>query len=327
MHDMEMARGSSTGINLAIGEPELVSRELGFGADMPYPPAEGCEGLLTELRFLHPGRYVVVANGAKQALLAAFYAHKQMGRTAVRHMPPHWPSYPTLAKLVGLEFYNGNTPPPSRKALEEAVHCVTSPNNPDGSQVEGATKCDIWDAAYASELYDWNGVAPDAETWVTSLSKLLGMPGLRIGWLATKNQELARLAAQYVEITTSGVCVPAQRIAENALRSMREDPETHARRGEVVRALMAVNREEMARNLWFTHRVENYGMFAWFRVLPGYRNLFADALLKTGVKLVSGAACGEEQPGWYRMNLAVDTARFRDAVRAINEEVLREDSK
>lgn len=314
MNDMEIARGTTDGDNLAIGEPYLVERELQLRS-LPYPypsrypSSVGEEGLLDELRPYYAGRHVVVANGAKQALLAAFYAYWALGRVnAVYHEPPYWPSYPTLAKLSGLDFKSTDLVPDFKTDL----HCITSPNNPDGRQITEEQACDIWDAAYASPIYNWNGVAPDATTIVTSMSKLFGLPGMRVGWLATKSAGVAHYAAQYVEITTSGVCTMAQESAAGVLRWVRDNPDHMRQRAEVASRLIQANGATFNAMLSpycsFTSGVpsDGNGMFAWFKLLDDFAEVFPTALKRAGVTLVSGKACGVDVPGFWRMNMALD---------------------
>lgn len=328
-----IARGASDGDNLAIGSPDLIERELrtgGWPSPYPsfYPAPEGSPRLLDELRVGHPGRHVVVTNGAKQALLAAFYAYQQTGSKDVYHQAPYWPSYPTLARLAGLRFFSDETEMRNSAPSGEEwsyVRALTSPNNPDGRQSN--YPCDIWDAVYASSIYGWDGVEPTATTIVSSLSKLLGLPGLRVGWLATKDPELARLAAQYVEITTSGVSTLAQEAAAAALRWVRENEAKALQRVEVIQALLATNGQAFNALIGPSCAIvrgvprDGTGMFAWFKVWDDEAMVFKAALQRAKITLVSGAACGMTEPGWWRMNMALDTRTTRAALERLAKEL------
>lgn len=316
---MQMARGNiEGGYNLAVGEPVLLQQWLRFellqiGGPFPYPTMDGHEALLKELRVLHPRGEIVVTNGAKQALSAAFYALKNVeGRTHVWHGPPYWPSYPTLARMAGLEW--GHT------WDENVITCVTAPNNPDGGEYGG--KWDIWDAVYAHWVYGWSARAPKHRVAVYSSSKLLGLSGARVGWLVTEDKAIANEARKFVEFTTSGVSVISQAYVAHALELMRKD--------ELVEWKLRQAREDMLHNsARFRTILGPYvryvagmpalgkGMFAWFQTNEPER--FQEAIQKAKVALVTGTACGDPNPGMYRMNMAQDCQYTHKALLAIKE--------
>lgn len=328
--DLQMARGAvDGGYNLAVGEPVVVQQRLLFSdykiqGPFQYPTLHGEPSLMKELQAMYPGEEVVISVGAKQALSAAFYAFKCVrDRVGVYHTPPYWPSYRTLTMMQGLRFI-------SEPGLDMGryIHCVTSPNNPDGRVVSGA--CDIWDAAYASPLYGWNGCEPQALVRVYSAAKLLGLSGARVGWLVTKDQELARWARLYVEFSTSGVSVPAQLVVAQALDRHRRDwlsgHQLSLARGDIL-ANGRVFNQVMGPYCQVVTGVPRHqqGMFAYFKVNdeliePGDRD-FENACRLAKVAVVTGLACGETYSGWYRMNMAQTTPYTEAALLAIKEQL------
>jgi aspartate/methionine/tyrosine aminotransferase len=319
MSDLQMARGPIVGgFNLAIGEPELLQEHLPFPAPVlpgpyVYPRLRGEEALLERLGKLYPGLHVVVANGAKHALLAAFHALRGY---SVAHHVPYWPSYPVLAHMSGVEF-EGRSKVQSWRA-PGTVLCATSPNNPDGS--ETTVECDVWDAVYAHWVYGWSGIEPAHKVRIGSASKLLGLSGVRVGWLVTADTELAEKAAIYVERTTSGVSVPAQAVVTEALRCMEEHDPTPG--FKAARSAMMENGFDFVRLMnGYCQKVrgvpfDGKGMFAWFQVLPDLAGeRFERALTIARVALVRGEACGATEPGWYRMNMM---ARRETTAAALN---------
>lgn len=305
--------------NLAVGEPFFLHRPLKALIVEPkpsakmraYPPYGGMPELLEVLQDAHPNQHVVVTTGAKQALLAAFYAlkRKRLGLTGVYHQAPHWPTYPTLAALSGLHFLaDGQWPE------ENYIKVVSSPNNPDGRTINSASmireKCNVWDAAYAHSVYGWDGVAPDHEISVWSAAKLLGLSGHRVGWLLTQDPVLAEHAADYVEKTTSGVNVYSQLKIAATLRWMRGNPVDTARAYSRAHAILGNNGAAFENN--FGDACTEYdgfpkngcGMFAWFR--PRSAVGFDRACGAAGVVTVHGEACGGPHD-WYRMSLGVET--------------------
>ncbi len=329
MDDLQMARGAvEGGFNLAIGEPVVLQQSMPFPptiitGPLQYPTMEGHPGLLQELKLLHPDEEVVITSGAKGALLAAFYAFKQQGnrehlpKDGVAHMAPYWPSYKTLARLSDLNFVSQEIEDPLNRLFY--IHCITSPNNPDGSEQAG--ECDILDAVYQHWLYGWNGIEPKYKIKVVSAAKLLGLSGARVGWLVTKDPNLALLARHYVEITGSGVSTPPQIVVAEALRIMRlSSPRQCYREARV----------KMIRNGdYFNDIIGEYcsdikgipangkGMFAYFKVKDEYNMKLWEAMKDANVSVVSGLACGEIYGTHFRMNMAQDNEYTKQALIAI----------
>lgn len=324
--DLEMARGNvEGGYNLAVGEPVLLQKHLAFPPFMcvgpySYPTMEGEKGLLKELRVLHPEGEIVVTNGAKQVLSAAFYALKEVeGRLNVVHNPPYWPSYLTLAKMQGM-FFNQPESLPSYD-----IRVVTAPNNPDGGEEYGGGY-DVWDAVYAHWVYGWSGQEPNHRIRVCSASKLLGMSGARVGWAVTKDPKLAAAMRRYVEFTTSGVSTPAQACVADALRFMRRPDICISSRYRDAREEMASNGRLFNRELgkavqWVAGvPARGQGMFAWFSVKDEFFFAFESAIQRAKVALVSGLACGRGG-GIYRMNMCHEQDYTRRALEAIKKEM------
>ena len=317
--------------NLALGEPRFLHKHLLFPVEpevlvqSDYPPHKGSGRLLEELGWLYPGKHVVVANGAKQALLAAFYAYKEMGRAGVKwsvyHEAPHWPSYPTLAELSGVVF---QSTPRLLIGQYEAITVKTLINNPDGRIIEpnDIGNYDVLDCAYGHPVYGWNGLLPDHEVSVWSAAKLFGMSGDRIGWLVTGNKEIAELAASYIEKTTSGVNTRSQALTADVLQFVRENKELTDRWYRNARGDLLTNGTNMFDALYgycyHLHR-SNRGMFSWFQVGSDLRDSF-DAILKEAkVMLVPGKACGATEDGWYRMSLGNTPEVTAAALQSLSE--------
>lgn len=309
-----MARGEEPGsYNLAVGEPFVIQDSLGAclpsrEQDVPiqsaYPRVGGERELLRKLHGLHGDDcHIVVACGAKQALAASMSALRTArNKHYVHHEAPYWPSYPTIAKQAGLGFVSKGV------AIESDLTCVTSPNNPNGSVMYDGS-CDIWDAVYAHPPYGYASEQfPDALIEVRSAAKMFGLSGIRVGWLVTKDEELAQLAAQYVEAATSGVSVPAQLYLARSIDHYRE-------RVDIKRHWDAAWRKIQLNGKIFMENLGRYcetisgvptgnpGMFAWFRIKPMLQPYFAQALEDCRVRLVTGEACGMQEPGWYRMSM------------------------
>lgn len=318
-HDLQLARLNNPGVtNLAIGEPVFLQEAMewhrlptDYWANFSplYPGLGGNEVLLHKLHERYPEAHIVVANGAKQALAATFYAYRMMGKKSVYHQAPYWPSYPTLAQLAQMRFV--------KKPSEGAVIVTTAPNNPDGSY-GGPKKCHIWDAVYADEVYGWRyEEAPDCEVAVYSAAKMYGLSGLRIGWLVTDNKEIADAASYFVELATSGVCSVAQGYVASVIDLEQETSEQRAKTQARVKLLMnGRSYSDLLSPL--LDKCEGFpangqGMFAW--VKPRDYEKFARATVNARVQFVTGEACGV--PGWYRCSVGQNVEVTSDALTRI----------
>lgn len=303
--------------NCAIGEPAFLQKLTKFHSNLvEYPPIIGHEPLLVELRHLHPDSHIVVTNGAKQALLAAFWALNQLeGRSCVHHTAPHWPSYPTLAQMSGLSFASSPLWPID-------ISCTTSPNNPDGAESIGWASIgrpyDVWDAAYASPLYGWSGEAPEHRISVWSAAKLLGCSGYRVGWLVTQEPKLADLAAKYVEFTTSGVALPSQGMVANMLQWRRLYSSDAAEVQEDAKLALANNWAHLQDALNGWAEITNYGKGMFALVKTSDLERFKKLLVEAKVAMVTGEACGMREPGWYRVNVGITRFQMDSACMALN---------
>lgn len=328
-HDWQMAKSSEPGtINLAVGEPlflqhhlyhrTVLSDELGTGlrfAETAYPPFGG-DPRLTELikKHLAPNYdHIIITNGAKQGILAAFYAAREvLGFKAVYHQAPHWPSYPTLAKQIGLEFNSETTPFAS-------AMCITTPNNPDGNQdYNPIADYYLWDAAYAHAVYGYRGLAPKYSIAVFSCAKTLGVSGLRIGFVATNNAELAKSMAYYVEIATSGVSIASQLILSRLLEAVEGYTQQVDKLYSSARQCLISNAESFDKLVApFCTKVSDLrsGMFAWFQ--PANLERFNMAIAASKIKLVTGEACGGSH-GYFRMSLGLKAPEFHQAMLELN---------
>lgn len=131
------------------------------------------------------------------------------------------------------------------------------------------------------------------------LSKSYGLPGLRIGWVATKNEAVAEKFAILKEYTTICNAAPSEFLAGVALRNRK--------------AILDKNLQIVANNLQhYTVFFEKYGdLFSWYKPNAGPVAFvkmhfdeddlaFADQVLKKqGVLLLPGSIY--DYPGYFRI--------------------------
>lgn len=301
--DSQLLRDNVSGYNLSLGEPYFlhdVFKELGIYpttdlGDYHYPTTAPAPELMEQLRKQFPTGYLVVANGAKQAISAAIEGLLQGDTEYLALKAPYWPSYPTLGNLSSKRLRIINWDPTD---VHRQISIDASPNNPDGRT--GVEPVDIWDAAYASPVYTSPTklvIPPKHLVSVWSAAKLYGCSGARVGWLHTEDKNIAEAASRYVEQTTSGVSVNSQRFVARTIKRLENHPEAL----ELAKMRLDQNRSIFKRILpHLKSAVYNAGMFAWFE--PSNFSKFSQSLKKSEVRLVTGDVCGGPKT-FFRMSL------------------------
>jgi aspartate/methionine/tyrosine aminotransferase len=147
--------------------------------------------------------------------------------------------------------------------------------------------------------------------------------------LGTDDPEIARAAAYFVEITTSGVSIISQEVLATTLHSMRGvgSMEFYTERTLAARATLMANGVAfsewigpMCQEVYGVPR-DGSGMFAWFRA--DRPESMARALRDAKVKVVTGDACGQPAPGWFRMSMGHDQEITDAALARIRYEYYR----
>jgi aspartate/methionine/tyrosine aminotransferase len=161
-------------------------------SDMAYGPYEGNSELIEKTHgviFKTTGqkyKYILITNGASGALNLILRRFKAKGGEKVYTTQYGYPSYEGFIKRAGLDRIR------SLKAYvesEKGIRLIDSPENPSGEQyIIGYSTSDIWDSAYNSQIYTkWTGIIPGHKIMVGSYSKLLGIAGARVGYIATND--------------------------------------------------------------------------------------------------------------------------------------------
>jgi aspartate/methionine/tyrosine aminotransferase len=325
----------SVGELLAL-EPEASNRFQNQW--LGYTETQGSPSLRKEISGLYEtvsAENIIVHNGGEEGIFLAMHTLLEKDDHVIVHTPCYQ-SLTELAHSLGCRITewsdrgkNGWGLDP--EDLEEIIRpdtkaiIVNSPHNPTGSQMskenfhrihEIASKLGIVvlsDEAYREAEYrpeDRLPAACDANENAISLgvmSKAYGLPGLRIGWLATRNKNLFNKITLLKDYTTICNSAPSEFLAEVALRHRN--------------VILHRNRELMNRNLdildgfFGKHR----DRFVWKRpqagpiAFPELRGeevaMFCDRLVnKTGVLLLPGTIYDDPgnnfRIGFGRTNMA-----------------------
>jgi aspartate/methionine/tyrosine aminotransferase len=277
--------------------------------DLGYPDHLGRPELVEALKSLaerqsgRRPRHLVVTCGATGALCSALWALGRPGGDVVTGAR-YFPFYPQLIESVGMVRADAGGPGCS----QSHVWLIDSPSNPEGLTFPGAV-ADVWDAAYGSAAYGGGpGLAPRWRAMCGSLSKTLGLPGLRLGWAATDEDGVALLIGRHAAASTLGLPLQAQATALGVLRALDMDAFEARAKG-----FLDDNRAEAQRLLdrFGQGPCPVRGMFFLVRLGRAEKR----ALERAGVEWQCGSTWGEDR-SWARLSLGQDRELTRAAIRA-----------
>lgn len=174
----------------------------------------------------------------------------------------------------------------SPEPFSDKVFVTASPSNPEGIiQVSGGNNT-IWDAAYHSTPYCHDlKKYPEHKAVVGSFGKITGLAGIRLGYVASKDQALVSDFYETMIQQTMGYSAFSYRVATDFLSNKNfETAETRAQN------YIDDNREEFQKleYLMDEGKVPENGMFLWgvpSSALLAYTN-------QLGATFISGETCG-----------------------------------
>lgn len=303
-------------MQVAYGPTLFNLESVADGCD--YQAPEGYTYLVEALEERYGDR-VVITSGAKQGLLAVFYALRKLGQTHIAMRSPYWSQMPEAIRLGGLGLHLGNEPTWGTSYL------IVSPNNPDGHVTtrdeawELKKKCDklgtflVHDAAYHTPVYIGDD-RPLAGTTIYSASKMYGLSGLRVGWIVTDDPRIRQLASDYVEASTVGVSLLSQQVMLNIVEHERAHPSDADVFHQMARELLNDNKRlvrTLSPEVLDTSDMAEHGIFGWFK--PGPKLDPEKAM----VRIPPGSIFGDSSR--VRINLAIDSGLLQLAVDRLNK--------
>jgi len=258
----------------------------------------------------HRPKHLVVTCGATGALNAALYALKDTVVEFVVTDNRYYPIIPKIITVAGLDMINRDQKEKLVKngyGENKMLSLVASPSAPEGL-ICPFESVDIYDAAYASRTYGKPGGTPAKyKLMCGSLSKILGLSGLRLGWASTDDDILYNYLSRYAIASYAGLPSVSMAIAEDVLDRLNLD------RFEIKSSnYLDDNRGEMQRLLdrFGQDTVPTRGMFATLQLGKAERK----ALMKAGIKWQCGSSWGADSD-WARLSLGQTREVVRAAVR------------
>ena len=278
-----------------------------------YPPDGGIIKLVDQTRRVIQEttninyRYVIITAGATQGIVSALRHYKATGVQTVVTGKYGYPFYDGMIEKSGLER--------SKKDILEAaiaspvLFLVDSPSNPEGKQSSlNSTLPTIWDSVYHNNIYTKNlKQYPRHDLMAGSYSKLLGVAGVRVGWLATNDGWLNYHLQKTCLNDTAGVSIVSQQIMSDILKRL--DLSSFMVRGQLAldhhRSLF-----DTVKNIFDNQAVQEVGMFYFAQA----DKKALDILNKVGVGFV------EMGDSYIRLNMGQSRTVIENAIAAIKIE-------
>jgi aspartate/methionine/tyrosine aminotransferase len=256
-------------------------------------------------------KHVFLTNGATGAVTISLRAMKQRGKNiCYTRDAPWYLRYPSMIRasgLIQLEENKGIDP-------EEGVVLLDIPSNPQGftSGIRFSTAPTILDAVYFNRVYMAGYFVPVIAHNILcgSYSKLLGLNGLRVGWIATNDDLLAERIKDLIIGEYCSLSSASTEIIKNVLFDFDWDLfET------IAKSNLDNNREEWSKlEKFFEGRpVTDNGMFYYGKMDSKCQDLLA----KSGISWTKGSDLGTDD-GWGRINLGQDCDLIRKAVAEVS---------
>lgn len=218
---------------------------------------------------------------------------------------------------------------------------INSPHNPTGKIlsvedrqeiVRGAMDDNLWiisDEAYETVLYEGEHTNISAlipkkyDKWVSihSMSKAYAMPGLRIGWIITKNPELKSRLSKLIRCNINGVNSVTQWGAIEALSLPKDDAFFKDMNNEykIRREIMYSG---LKSNPILTPILPEGGFFMWCRINDGYdAEKVSASLASMGLGNAPGSCFGSSETTLksIRFSFSVNTAQVMEGAAELNK--------
>lgn len=317
MNKFDLGWGEPVCVREVLNKLYTPSLAMSSVVDMSYAPDDGHAQLieLVEDYILETTgktyQHIIITNGTTPAINTVLRTLKRYeGAKKISTSPLYFPYYPEIIKKNGLEQVLGHTNKTAR--VDGEYKLIDMPSNPTGSMSQSYFNYfdTIWDSVYYNPVYiNSPRLALKAHrVMVGSLSKVLGLTGLRIGWIATDSEmDYKRYTSDNLHESCT-ISVPSQELAIDILENVN-------RRHFFRQANTSVNynRESLNRikHLFDGQEVQNNGMFY---------GVFADdkatkILEKANVSYVTLTEDG--QRNFIRFNLGQNNLITEHAVKAV----------
>ncbi len=256
---------------------------------------------------------IIITTGATQAINILLRVLKKEERFDTVETPPHgFPYYKGMIEKAGYKrVYDID----SLKAFNpSSIKLIDSPSNPQGNQYGddfGSELNTILYSAYHNKIYTNDLTTyPKHHAMVGSYSKLLGITGARIGFIATNLHALSKKCTKECLMENSTISIPSQELIVDIMNKIDLEDFMMAGKNSLDR-----NREELSKieYLFDNQCVPKVGMFYCAQADKKALKI----LEKCGIKYID---LGDD---YIRLSLGQTNKITKEAIKAI----LKEDKK
>jgi aspartate/methionine/tyrosine aminotransferase len=289
-----------------------------------YPAHEGDPALIELTRKVikrqtgNDYQHILLTNGATGGVTIALrsLAQSRWIQSCITRDAPFFRLYPSMIKAAGMVHFRAcqiKKPGEDR----DSVYLVDSLSNPLGTfSTIKKNLWDspiIWDAVYFGGVYSpGNHPQPAHDILVGSYSKLTGLNGVRIGWIATNDAQMYNRMRPLVIAEYCGLSAASTKIIlETAGRLTEEDWKSFERNAH---SKLNWNREEFSKleKYFGGTPVSLYGMFYYAPMDAACKKLME----KSGVVWSHGLELGADN-NFGRFNIGQDVRLVAEAVKTV----------
>lgn len=285
-------------------------------AKFDYPKHEGDPELVDLTRNVierqtgHRYKHILITNGATGGVVIALRMYQQRGyENCHTRNAPYYVRYPRMIRASGLHHCDETY----HIWRRESMILLDIPSNPLGLTGPIDTGYEVpvvLDGVYFNKVYmNWVIPTPRHNIMVGSYSKLLGLNGLRTGWIATDSDELYRSLADLVASEYCGLSTASTEIIKTTLFDF-----NWAQFEQLGRNRLDYNREQYSKleKFFGDVAVPSNGMFYYAPIDAACREL----LEKSGITWTKGSDLGTDD-SFGRFNVGQDCALVEQAVKTV----------
>jgi aspartate/methionine/tyrosine aminotransferase len=266
-------------------------------------------------------KYILITHGTTGAINVVLRSLAKEGKNICYTHEYYFPYYPFIIEKNNYEHKKGlGIYHEKNLSKKNTVGLVDSPSNPDGNLFLYTDNLNniIWDSVYHNQVFiNTIPILPDHRVNCGSLSKLLGLTGLRVGWIATNNEEDFKKFTEENLYENCTMSFYSQQLAVDIIESVDFDNFTRSAKYRINN-----NRElfDRVKHLFDNQEVPENGMF-----YPAWTSPYTCQLLdKLGISYVKLDESGKDK--LLRFNLAQLNEITQKAIRFLRKEDLTHES-
>jgi aspartate/methionine/tyrosine aminotransferase len=278
----------------------------------PYQGLENLVGVTKKVIYSQTNRqynYIVLTIGASGAISVVLKEAKMSGTVhGITRKAPWYSKYPQMIKNHGLNHTTDTN------LLDKNVILLDYPSNPAGQfeniiTYNSTSTSTILDCVYLNKVYCTPIVrpVPNHICMIGSYGKLLGLNGVRVGWIATNSEDLYLKYKKIAETEYCGI----SRVDQDLIHSIATTIDW-AKFENTARNKIDCNRYEISKLEKFfdySNSVPENGMFFYSR---GSKKTL-ELLDRANITYTKGSSMGLSDM-WVRLNLAQTCEITKEAV-------------